>query len=576
VHRPLPKRRAVAERPSTAVAVLIAAWLLAAVRPASAVVRTCGPDPIANTADVLCAPPSGPCTDTLVVLGANVTMRGNMCTFDLAGRALRIERTLRAAGHDFLGSLDGGIVVRNAGDVTITRHGKLKARGDLVQPAGNVIGGGLIDIASAGTVVSSGLLDVAGDIAGRVQITAAGDVMLDARSRTRAPGISSLRDEGGVTADGGTIVLQSNTGSIRLQGLFAAPGGAQAYGGEVGLFAGRDVELTHPIDLSGGAGGGGALEVVAGDDVRISASIDAQSRSGGDFGGDIEILAGDTPDATMGMSDGKPFGDLEIAGATIDVRGSASNEGFSGDGGTVDLEASGSVRIAHDVVVHASAANLPDGNGGFIVAIAGSGPGSPIAPDSDLHFSATVTARGTSFGGDMELFADRYLILDGPADLSGDYGGDLFVIAGRNATIASPVRIVATQRDGTGGAVELTAGDRDIGTLRIADDIIASGGANGECAGIRTSSCALTVDPGVTLDASCATPDQMLGLETIRLAALSAIDLGAGPRFRAAPLGRVLTVHPPGVTPTVGAGALFTAGRTDREDSAEPYPSCGR
>jgi len=92
---PAYRRPADAARPTVSALALLVAILLffAAARPAGAVVRTCGPDALANTADVLCAPPSGPCSDTLVVMGANLTVRDGACEFDLGGRALRIDRT---------------------------------------------------------------------------------------------------------------------------------------------------------------------------------------------------------------------------------------------------------------------------------------------------------------------------------------------------------------------------------------------------------------------------------------------------------------------------------------------------
>jgi len=46
---------------SPRLAALAGALLLALPAATDALERSCGPDPLANTADVLCAPPSGPC-----------------------------------------------------------------------------------------------------------------------------------------------------------------------------------------------------------------------------------------------------------------------------------------------------------------------------------------------------------------------------------------------------------------------------------------------------------------------------------------------------------------------------------
>ncbi len=558
-------------------ALLVAALLFAAARPAGAVVRTCDPNPLASTADVLCAPPSGPCTDTLVVVAANLTMREGGCEFDLGGRALRIERTVRIPGYEFGGTLDGRLAFRNAGDVTISRRGKLKARGDFIRPAGDIVGGGVIVVESTGTIDDSGLLDVTGDGGGLIALSATGDIRLGPRSRTRGHGISSFRDAGARFADGGEVDLRSLAGSIRLQGQIALPGANQAEGGQMDLDAGRDIVLERAVDLSGGGGGGGELDAIAGDDVRILASIDASSRSGGEMGGDIFILAGVDSDATSEFVDAKPAGELEIRGATLDVRGSANANNSVGDGGSVDVSASGAVHVAPDVRIRAdSAPNLPDGGGGYVAVASGEGVGGAVASDADLELGALVSARGTEIGGALALYAGRDLVVSGPVDLSGGYAGELIVRAARNATIAAPIRVAATRPEGFGGHVDLIAGQVELGTLAIVDDIIAPAGADGECIGIRAAACALSVDPLVTLDASCASVDgETPDGDIIRLLARDAIALGAGARFFAAPRGVVVTVHPPGVLPSIGTGAVFTPGYGDREDANAPYPACG-
>jgi hypothetical protein len=237
-------------------------------------------DPVANTADVLCASPSGPCDDSLVVVNATLTVREGHCEFDLGGRALRVERTFRVPGHEFGGTLDGRIAFRNAGDITIARRAKLKARGDFIEPAGDILGGGTIIVESTGAVQIDGLLDVTGDTGGDIAVLTRGDIELGPRGKVRAHGISSFRDEGARFADGGELLLRSIAGNVRVLGSVALPDANQAEGGELDLEAGRDVVLSHAVDLSGGGGGGGDFTIGAGDDVHILGSFDASSRSG--------------------------------------------------------------------------------------------------------------------------------------------------------------------------------------------------------------------------------------------------------------------------------------------------------
>src|SRR5215207_3397353 len=107
---------------------------------AFAVARTCGPDPIANTTNVLCA--SGTCTAALVRVTTSIEVTTGGCDFNLGGRALTFERTFQMAGNGF-------IRVTNAGNITVTETGKLKARGDFVKPNGFIIQGGLISLTSS-------------------------------------------------------------------------------------------------------------------------------------------------------------------------------------------------------------------------------------------------------------------------------------------------------------------------------------------------------------------------------------------------------------------------------------------
>ncbi|MEO6025521.1 MAG: hypothetical protein ABIR79_01460 [Candidatus Binatia bacterium] len=95
---------------------------------ASAVARSCGGDAVANTANVLCAPPSGPCTATAVTMSANIELPLGVCELDLGGRSLRIERTLQMPGESFFW-------LRNASSITIAPTGKLKARADYLRPS---------------------------------------------------------------------------------------------------------------------------------------------------------------------------------------------------------------------------------------------------------------------------------------------------------------------------------------------------------------------------------------------------------------------------------------------------------
>src|SRR6185295_419101 len=211
---------------------------------ARAVSRTCGADPVANTTNVLCASPSGPCTGTSVAMSTNIEVTSGACDFDLGGRALTISKTFQMIGS-------GYINITNVGNVTITDTGKLKARGDFVEPNGFIISGGLISITSSGSISDAGVMDMSGDSAGTVKLAAVGDITLTASSSIVGTG-DTLADEGERYADGGNFDARSSAGSVLISGPIDLPGNNQATGGSVFIRAARDIAIHAAIDGTGG------------------------------------------------------------------------------------------------------------------------------------------------------------------------------------------------------------------------------------------------------------------------------------------------------------------------------------
>jgi hypothetical protein len=532
---------------------------------AGAVVRSCGDDPVANTETVLCALPSGPCTPAEVVLGANVTVLDHRCVFDLGGRALRIERTLRMPK-----GLDTRCTIQNVADVTIARRGKLKLRGDF--PGGQTDWAGAVKIVSEGAIDVVGLLDVSGDSGGLIELTATGDVTFERRSRVRGRGVSSFRDEGARFADGGALFVVAS--AIAMKGTLDFAGTNAAEGGGIDLLADRGVVIAGRIDASGGDDGGGDVSVTAGDDVTISASIDTRARSGEGNGGTIDVTAGldvtKPGDVDIGAF---PGGELQVHGATLDARASALG-GFGGFGGDVFLTSADAIVVGSDVTVHVDSAPTGDGVGGGVVFSAGDDL-SGVPRDGDLVTDAVISGRGPDRGGEVFLLAGRDVRFGGSLDATGLNGGRLSLQAGRDALVDGPVALRATLSMSQGAEVTLTAGLRANGTLRVSRDLDFAGGTPAfGCAEVVLSACTLAVDPGVTVDATCPAPAGVITETVLDLRARNVMDLGAGSRYLAGPVGRVLTSHPAAVTPTVGAGTVFTAVRADNANDSWPYVPC--
>jgi cysteine-rich repeat protein len=528
--------------------------------PAHAVVRSCGSDALANTAAVLCAPPSGPCDAATVVVGAAIALPdGRPCTFDLGGRALVVARPIETTGR--FGTLVGLLRVQNAGDVTITASGRLKARGDFVTPAGFIVAGGRVVIESSGTIAHAGMLDVTGDPAGEIVLEAAGDVTVAGNSEIIANGVSTFLDDGERFADGGTLEVIAG-GSVTIDGAVTMTGQAAGQGGTLLVDARRDVTIRRKVDLTGGASDGGDFDVSAGDDVFVTGGIDVDSRNGGGFGGSISVLAGEDDGG-----DARPGGRLTVVDATLTARGS-DVDAFGGDGGDVDLESTGNLRLANVLVRIDAASNFDGSAGGLTLDSNDLTPG--LGPlDGDLRFDGMVSARGgrDGDGGDVVLYAGRNLILGAAIDLGGrDAGGDLTVLAQGLVRLDGPIDVGALDGFGDGGTVEVIAGLGADAPLLVNRDVVAAAGwSRGFSASIELTGCALVVRDGVKIDASGGTLDN----GDLDLAALHPMRLGAGSQYLAGAHGLVRTFHPPGADPVIGAGVVFEPLRTD---APAPFP----
>jgi len=549
-------------RSLSSVGLILVALVVAA--PARAIVRPCGDDALANTETVLCAPPSGPCTPTEVVLGTNVTVLDHRCVLDLGGRGLRIERTLRMPK-----GLETRLEIQNVADVTIAPRGRLKLRGDF--PGKTTDFGGVLKIVSHGTIGVAGLLDVSGDPSGLIEIIADGDLIFERVSRVRGRGVSSLNDEGFRFADGGDLLVRAST--VAVLGTFDFAGSNAAAGGDVDLTADRAVTISGRIDARGGDGDGGDVSVTAGDDVQIAAPITVDARTGSGSGGAIDIIAGldhsNPDDSDIGAV---PGGKLQVSHAILTARANAL-EGFGGFGGDVSLTAADDVVVTSDVTIRVDAAPNGDGAAGSIAMSAGDDL-SGVPRDGDLSTTALLSARGPDLGGEVFFLAGRDVSVGGSLDATGGTAGRLVLEAGRDARIDGPLVMRAASSGGAGVDAEFTAGVRALGTLRVSHDLDLSGGAPNSCAFVNIAACYLTVDAAVTIDARCPALGGLVTQTVLLLTARNGMDLGAASRYLAGPVGRVVTTHPTAVTPVIGAGTVFTAVRGDQPNDAAQYPRC--
>lgn len=540
---------------------------------AFAVAKTCGADSVANTANVFCA--TGVCSATLVRMTTAIEVTSGGCEFDLGGRALSIEKTFQMTGLGF-------IRVVNAGNITITSTGKLKARGDFVEPNGFIIGGGLVSLTSSGTIDIDGNIDVAGDSAGTIRLVAAQNVTLQPGAVLDAPGVSSFADLGDRFTDGGELDVVAQAGSITINGDINVSGQNAGTGGICDFTAGANLTMTRPVNVSGGGGDGGEFSATVGDNISIvNGGINADSTVGGGFGGFISLDAGE--DFLGGSVLG---GTLDVNAASLLMRGSATDT-FGGDGGELDVLAGGRIRFfGAGMVIRVDGATNFDGSGGSITIDSGDINPNRLGPlDGDLEMGGVVTMNSGGIGGDggsFDISAGRDLVLTADVDVSGtDAGGDVLIAAGRAVTLNGVITSRGTSADGEGGFVDVESGlasdEGSSGTLTVLKNIVAnSGTSHSSGQSISLAGCGVSVGTGVKIDGTGGVNplNNLPGGSDIELISRRAMSLGGSSQYVAPPGGSVTTTHLPGVNPVIGSGVIFNPPRIDNPIVNGPFPNC--
>jgi len=530
------------------VRIVLAALLVGTATPAAAAERSCGPDPIQNTADVLCAPPSGPCTETVVTVSANLVVpNGVPCAFDLGGRDFVVARTLAVTGDG--SGLEGAITVANAGRIDVLRTGKLKARGDFVQPQGFILGGGSIRLEGAGPAVIDGLLDVTGDSAGEIHIVVSGNVTLGAGGHLRGNAMSSFLDEGERYADSGWVELDSLSGSVFVDGAITLNGQSLGAGGELELFAARDIVIAHKLSLTGNDGG--CMRALSGDDLTITRAIDMHGTGDGS-GGELDLDAG-----IDWAGDARFGGNILLDGVILDIRGGV-RDGSAGFGGDLVILSGGDVTL-DDVIIRGDADRRFDGDGGSIDITAVDFGGSP----GNVTLDGLISLRGGNdggFGGDFAIYAEGSVVQRAPIYTGSDDRGEIDIYALGSISLDNTVSVQGPG-GGQGGGIYVTSHS----TLSIAANLLAPS-ANDNVGEIHLAGCRLTVAPRVKVDASA------VRRSSLTLTSVEPLELGRGARLLAATQ-PVEIYHPPGAAPEIGDDVIVDPGWIGTA-TTEDLPRC--
>jgi cysteine-rich repeat protein len=326
---------------------------------------------------------------------------------------------------------------------------------------------GLCSVGS-GDADLNGALDADGRTAGQLVVHTAGSLLLHQRAHASSTGTAS---------GGGSIDLVSGHGSIALLGPIEAQGGGGAEGGLVSIDAAGNVSVGSTIDATGGDFDGGFVTIQGGGDVAIDGDVLVDASIGEGSGGDISIIAGN--DLTIGAT------------RTVSANGNKARQGpFSGDGGTLELEA------AHDLFVFegttfSADGEEPNGSGNSIAFTAG----------HDLSLDGAISSRSRGNdgeGGEVALSAGATLTTSTALaiDVRGGSAGGGSVVADAGSSLDFRGSVLAQT---TGEADRLVFSSR--GQARISGDLgIAGATSTGDLDGtIEVSACGVRIAAGAEL-----------------------------------------------------------------------------
>ena len=529
-------------------AVLVVAALGWTARPAHALVACTAADIIAQSGSD-CPTGTGPCT---IKKDFDITAG---CTLDFGARDVTV------ANGSILDPGSGSVTFR-ARNFTVGAGAYIDARGTSVAPD-NVGGTVIIETTQAIAVLKqsslTGRIDTGGDAAG-------GNIQLHAGTTVTIGGRLSV-DGFAAGAAAGSIHITS-AGNVTIAGASTLSGvaGRGASGGWIAIQSKGGVDLGDLIDLRGADGG--SLDITASANVTVRAvSLD----------GDLTAV---TTDPGYG-------GALTIiAGAAVQLLGPISATGRTdGDGGVIDVSASGgNITVTQSL---AASSGLPiDGGSGGSVSLSAQG-----ALNIQSGASISVRADGRySLAGDMILDGALSVSVNAALDASGGgNGGNIDINSNGDVSLAARLDVGGTSAGGVGGSVTVDAGFDGPGSLTVSATVAATGGpcsVEDGCGGggsVSLEACNVTVTSTGLIDGQA--PDIGAGVyvwahEQLTInGAVNALTNSAD-GFD----GEIVFYHrsekPPAGTGTVQPAATFDVrptcvGPNDPAGCLAPCPSCG-
>jgi hypothetical protein len=250
-------------------------------------------------------------------------------------------------------------------------------------------------------------------------------------------GARALRVLGRLDVGSGSMTLNAGRIDVLVDGELRARGDATLAGGVITATAGS-IQIDGRIDASGSPGG--AVDLTSRGDLNVNGSIDADSLTNDELGGDVRLSGGG----------------VNVTGP---VTAQGGRERFGGD---IEIRASEALSVTDEL-------NATGGAGGSVDLTAGTGPAGGrllIAGTSQILADASGSGEDgglidftTSSAGGIEVRGVVSAVGRGSSEGAGD-GGAITVDAAEEFILSAAASMTANggSPDGTGGSADFTSG----------------------------------------------------------------------------------------------------------------------
>jgi hypothetical protein len=289
-----------------------------------------------------------------------------------------------------------------------------------------------------------------------------------------------IANRGALELESGTMTIRAAQFTIENGGRLEGRGSGQDPGGRINVVA-NAITIAGTVDATGTPGGTVILTSMG--PLTLNAPIEARSRSGDSGGGSVQLQGNTVTINAAGRI--TAFGGAEDFGGDVSIIASgpltlsSQVDASGGDGGSIDVDATGALTIGADAVLDVRG-TVGGGSGGDIT----------VRAAGALVMNGEMTAAGRNGtvdtgagdGGTIGLEAASITIanvdarIEAPAGSPDGVGGDVELISDIGIIdVRGDIEVRGAGADSSGGLVSIDA----TGAASVTGEIDASGGRGG-------------------------------------------------------------------------------------------------